>query len=234
MAPPIGLASPSRTSSPACSPRRACCWRCWRGEQTGRGTACRRRDARLGGGAAHVSGRDRLCHRRVAGTVGQSAPLHRAVRHVRDRGRPAGAGRRQRRPVGTLLRRGTRTRRAAGGPRFATNAGRVRHYDALEPRSARRCWPIPARGWTTRLVAAGVPCGPVRTVDEALPDAQLAARGMIERLAHANGRRHLGAGRAHQAVGDARGACVRPRRRWASTPTRCSGRSGSPTARSRG
>ena len=51
-------------------------------------------------------------------------------------------------------------------------------------RSARRCWPIRAAGWTTRLVAAGVPCGPVRTVDEALHDAQLAARGMIERLAH--------------------------------------------------
>ena len=39
-------------------------------------------------------------------------------------------------------------------------------------------------GWTTRLVAAGVPSGPVRTVDEALADTQLAARGMIERLAH--------------------------------------------------
>jgi crotonobetainyl-CoA:carnitine CoA-transferase CaiB-like acyl-CoA transferase len=29
-----------------------------------------------------------------------------------------------------------------------------------------------------------VPCGPVRTVDETLADAQLAARGMIEGLTH--------------------------------------------------
>ena len=68
--------------------------------------------------------------------------------------------------------------------RFATNAGRVRDYDALEP-SIRRALAADTRaGWTARLVAAGVPCGPVRTVDETLADAQLAARGMIERLTH--------------------------------------------------
>ena len=69
-------------------------------------------------------------------------------------------------------------------PRFATNAGRVRHYDALEPAIRLALLADTRAGWTTRLVAAGVPCGPVRTVDEALHDAQLAARGMIERLAH--------------------------------------------------
>jgi crotonobetainyl-CoA:carnitine CoA-transferase CaiB-like acyl-CoA transferase len=69
--------------------------------------------------------------------------------------------------------------------RFDTNAGRVRDYDALEP-SIRRALAADTRaGWTARLVAAGVPCGPVRTVDETLADAQLAARGMIERLTHA-------------------------------------------------
>jgi len=68
--------------------------------------------------------------------------------------------------------------------RFATNPGRVRHYDALAP-SIRQALATDTRaGWTARLVAAGVPCGPVRTVDEALDDVQLAARGMIERLAH--------------------------------------------------
>jgi crotonobetainyl-CoA:carnitine CoA-transferase CaiB-like acyl-CoA transferase len=68
--------------------------------------------------------------------------------------------------------------------RFATNPGRVRHYDVLAP-SIRQALAADTRaGWTARLVAAGVPCGPVRTVDEALDDAQLAARGMIERLAH--------------------------------------------------
>ena len=71
-----------------------------------------------------------------------------------------------------------------GDPRFATNASRVRHYDALEPVIRQSLLADTRAGWTTRLVAAGVPCGPVRTVDEALHDAQLAARGMIERLAH--------------------------------------------------
>jgi crotonobetainyl-CoA:carnitine CoA-transferase CaiB-like acyl-CoA transferase len=69
--------------------------------------------------------------------------------------------------------------------RFATNAGRVHDYHALEP-SIRQALAADTRaGWTARLVAAGVPCGPVRTVDETLADAQLAARGMIERLVHA-------------------------------------------------
>lgn len=71
-----------------------------------------------------------------------------------------------------------------GDSRFATNAGRVQHYDALEPLIRQALTSDTRAGWTTRLVAAGVPCGPVRTVDEALDDAQLAARGMIERLAH--------------------------------------------------
>ena len=61
----------------------------------------------------------------------------------------------------------------------------MRDYDALEP-SIRQALAADTRaGWTARLVAAGVPCGPVRTVDETLADAQLAARGMIERLVHA-------------------------------------------------
>jgi crotonobetainyl-CoA:carnitine CoA-transferase CaiB-like acyl-CoA transferase len=68
--------------------------------------------------------------------------------------------------------------------RFATNAGRVRHYEALEPLISHALAADTRAGWAARLVAAGVPCGPVRAVDEVLADAQLAARGMIEHLAH--------------------------------------------------
>lgn len=68
--------------------------------------------------------------------------------------------------------------------RFATNAGRVRHYAALEPSIQSALASDTRAGWTTRLMAAGVPCGPVRTVNEALNDTQLAARGMIEGLGH--------------------------------------------------
>ena len=68
--------------------------------------------------------------------------------------------------------------------RFATNAARVQYYDALEPFIRDALAADTRAGWTARLVPAGVPCGPVRAVDEALADAQLAARGMIERLSH--------------------------------------------------
>jgi formyl-CoA transferase/CoA:oxalate CoA-transferase len=72
----------------------------------------------------------------------------------------------------------------AADPRFATNAARVEHYAALEPLVRQAMRGDSRAGWTARLAAAGVPAGPVRSVDEALADAQLAARGMIERLTH--------------------------------------------------
>jgi crotonobetainyl-CoA:carnitine CoA-transferase CaiB-like acyl-CoA transferase len=39
--------------------------------------------------------------------------------------------------------------------------------------------------WTARLLAAGVPCGAVRTVEEVFADPQTTARGMVQRVAHA-------------------------------------------------
>jgi formyl-CoA transferase/CoA:oxalate CoA-transferase len=72
----------------------------------------------------------------------------------------------------------------AADVRFATNAGRVAHYRELEPYIREVLRRDSRAAWTARLVAAGVPCGPVRTVEETLADAQLAARGMIERLLH--------------------------------------------------
>ena len=75
---------------------------------------------------------------------------------------------------------------AGADPRFATNAGRLAHYDALKPTLdaafARR-----SRGdWTARLLAAGVPCGAVRTVEEVFADPQTAARQMVARVSHAS------------------------------------------------
>ena len=73
----------------------------------------------------------------------------------------------------------------AADPRFATNADRVRHCDALRP-SCRRC-SRRGRGriCSAALTAAGVPSGAVRSVTEALADPQLAAREMIVPLEHA-------------------------------------------------
>ena len=68
--------------------------------------------------------------------------------------------------------------------RFATNADRVVNCEALRQALA------PAlAGWSRadlvgRLTAAGVPCGAVRSVSEALADPQVAARDMIVPLEH--------------------------------------------------
>ena len=190
-------------------------------QQTRPRTARGRRHARLGGRAADLSGRNRLCHRHLAGPHGQPASVHRALRHVRDRATARWCW-----PSATTTS-GQRFCRVAGlealeaDARFATNAGSraaLRRARAVDPPGAGGRHPC---RMDRTLVAAGVPCGPVRTVDEALADAQLAARGMIERLAHPTAGDICGARRADQAVGDAGGRARRRRRRWASTPTRC-------------
>jgi crotonobetainyl-CoA:carnitine CoA-transferase CaiB-like acyl-CoA transferase len=68
--------------------------------------------------------------------------------------------------------------------RFATNAARVRHYDALRPFIARALLTRSRQEWMDRLVPAGVPCAAVRRLDEVLTDPQLVARGMIEAVQH--------------------------------------------------
>jgi glutaryl-CoA transferase len=69
--------------------------------------------------------------------------------------------------------------------RFATNPRRV----ANEPALKRLIAPVVVsrtRGeWIQLLAAAGVPCGAVRSVAEALSDPQVAARQMIETVEHA-------------------------------------------------
>lgn len=72
----------------------------------------------------------------------------------------------------------------AADSRFSTNADRVLNSDALRHELAGRL-----KGWTREallaaLTRAGVPCGAVRSVTEALADPQLAAREMIVPLEH--------------------------------------------------
>lgn len=68
--------------------------------------------------------------------------------------------------------------------RYRTNAGRVEHYPALNAALS----PL-LRAWRLdELVAvlrhAGVPCGAVRSIDQALADPQIVARAMVETLNH--------------------------------------------------
>ncbi len=67
-------------------------------------------------------------------------------------------------------------------PRFAERAARTRHRAELvailaEPFAAR-----PTAEWVARLGAAGVPCGPVNTVDAVAADPHEQARGMFVEL----------------------------------------------------
>ena len=56
----------------------------------------------------------------------------------------------------------------AADPTLATNAGRLARRDALVARLEVRLMERPATHWMERLAAAGVPCGLVHTVKEAL------------------------------------------------------------------
>jgi crotonobetainyl-CoA:carnitine CoA-transferase CaiB-like acyl-CoA transferase len=79
---------------------------------------------------------------------------------------------------------------AAGQPalasdaRFATNPLRVVNYDALRSVLAPLMKTRPVADWLSALEAAGVPCGRVRTVGEALDHPQLLARGLIVEREH--------------------------------------------------
>jgi crotonobetainyl-CoA:carnitine CoA-transferase CaiB-like acyl-CoA transferase len=72
----------------------------------------------------------------------------------------------------------------ADDERFATNRARVGHYDELRPLLADRLHSRRRDEWVRDLKAAGVPCGSVREVAEALEDPQLIARRMIETVDH--------------------------------------------------
>jgi crotonobetainyl-CoA:carnitine CoA-transferase CaiB-like acyl-CoA transferase len=68
--------------------------------------------------------------------------------------------------------------------RFATNRGRVIHYNELRPLLVERLHSRTRQEWVRELKAAGVPCGSVRDVAEVLSDPHLDARAMIETVDH--------------------------------------------------
>jgi crotonobetainyl-CoA:carnitine CoA-transferase CaiB-like acyl-CoA transferase len=69
--------------------------------------------------------------------------------------------------------------------RFATNADRVEHMDALEAELATTFEQRPTDEWVARLGEdAGLPVGPVLSVPEALEHEQTQARGVISELEH--------------------------------------------------
>ena len=69
-------------------------------------------------------------------------------------------------------------------PRFATNPQRVSHRDELLPLVAEAMASRTSAQWMERLDAAGVPVGPIQTVDEVMTDPQVLARGMVGEVEH--------------------------------------------------
>ena len=72
----------------------------------------------------------------------------------------------------------------ASDARFITNADRIANYDALLPIIRDIIRGKTCEEWLAELRAAGVPCGRINTVAEALGDPHLIERGFIVELEH--------------------------------------------------
>ena len=79
-------------------------------------------------------------------------------------------------------------------PRFATNAARSDHADALGAILETRLETAGADHWLGVLEAAGVPCGPLHDVAQALAHPQVRARNMVIETAFPDGTPLLAAG----------------------------------------
>jgi crotonobetainyl-CoA:carnitine CoA-transferase CaiB-like acyl-CoA transferase len=71
----------------------------------------------------------------------------------------------------------------ADDDRFETNADRVEHMDDLEAELAATLADRTTEEWMDVLVEAGIPAGPVQSVEEALSNEQTEARGMVDHVA---------------------------------------------------
>ena len=69
--------------------------------------------------------------------------------------------------------------------RFIQNRDRVAHRDVVDGMIAEALKSAGADAWIARLQTAGVPCGKINSVKQALDDPQTAARRMIETVEHA-------------------------------------------------
>jgi crotonobetainyl-CoA:carnitine CoA-transferase CaiB-like acyl-CoA transferase len=68
--------------------------------------------------------------------------------------------------------------------RYAKNADRVRHRSELVPLLESLVRARPMAFWAERLEAAGVPCGPINSIAQALADPQIQARGLQVEYPH--------------------------------------------------
>ena len=94
-------------------------------------------------------------------------------------------------------------------PRFTSNAARTDHAEALADILEARLASAPAADWLAKLEGAGVPCGPLHDVAQALAHPQVRARTMVIETAFPDGTPLLAAGNPVKLSGHADPA-VRP------------------------
>ncbi len=69
-------------------------------------------------------------------------------------------------------------------PRYRTNKDRTDNWDALEPVLTEIFANKTVNEWISLLESAGIPCGPINTVDKVVSDPQVLARNMIVEVEH--------------------------------------------------
>ncbi len=72
----------------------------------------------------------------------------------------------------------------AEDPRFASNSARLQHMPVLRPLIAQALAQSPRGHWTAAFDAAGVPWGPIHTLDEVFAHPQVQHRQMVQRARH--------------------------------------------------
>ncbi len=69
-------------------------------------------------------------------------------------------------------------------PDFADNSARSAHRDALRDHLDARFATRPAMDWTRKLIAAGIPAGPIYAIDQVFADPQVVHSKMVEEVEH--------------------------------------------------
>jgi len=72
----------------------------------------------------------------------------------------------------------------ANDPRFATNADRMAHRDALAAELTSTLRGASTDAWVERLLESGVPAGPIHDYAQVFADPHTAARGMVQTIVH--------------------------------------------------
>jgi len=69
-------------------------------------------------------------------------------------------------------------------PAFRTNHGRTENWNRLEPLLAEVFAPRTVAEWLALLEGAGIPCGPIQSIDQVVEDPQIRAREMVVEVEH--------------------------------------------------